>query len=221
LIFASLGRSRARHTKIQHPNQDRRKVKAEHAGARRRRRGRRRDETPDHSRCSPSLHRAPPSAKRPGIDTAKCAIRVAAATPALHVPSWEPCGCLRNAGHHAYLDALVAQLDRASDFESEGREFESLRARQIRICPAWTHLDGGRPRGLRSLCFAHNGALSGCATTAPCPGRGNSARRYRCRRPVRPDVGARLAPRPTLVRATGRSSPSRYASALLTNRVPP
>ena len=27
--------------------------------------------------------------------------------------------------------ALVAQLDRASDFESEGREFESLRARQI------------------------------------------------------------------------------------------
>jgi hypothetical protein len=26
--------------------------------------------------------------------------------------------------------ALVAQLDRASDFESEGREFESLRARQ-------------------------------------------------------------------------------------------
>jgi hypothetical protein len=34
-------------------------------------------------------------------------------------------------GHYA---ALVAQLDRASDFESEGREFESLRARQ--------HLDG-------------------------------------------------------------------------------
>jgi hypothetical protein len=27
-------------------------------------------------------------------------------------------------------DALVAQLDRASDFDSEGREFESLRARQ-------------------------------------------------------------------------------------------
>jgi hypothetical protein len=26
--------------------------------------------------------------------------------------------------------ALVAQLDRASDFDSEGREFESLRARQ-------------------------------------------------------------------------------------------
>ena len=26
-------------------------------------------------------------------------------------------------------DAPVAQLDRASDFESEGREFESLRAR--------------------------------------------------------------------------------------------
>src|SRR3954465_4237668 len=29
--------------------------------------------------------------------------------------------------------ALVAQLDRASDFESEGREFESLRGRQLPI----------------------------------------------------------------------------------------
>jgi hypothetical protein len=29
--------------------------------------------------------------------------------------------------------ALVAQLDRASDFESEGREFESLRARHCRF----------------------------------------------------------------------------------------
>ena len=29
-------------------------------------------------------------------------------------------------------NALVAQLDRASDFESEGREFESLRARQAK-----------------------------------------------------------------------------------------
>jgi hypothetical protein len=29
--------------------------------------------------------------------------------------------------------ALVAQLDRASDFESEGREFESLRARQSAV----------------------------------------------------------------------------------------
>jgi hypothetical protein len=28
------------------------------------------------------------------------------------------------------LRALVAQLDRASDFESEGRRFESVRARQ-------------------------------------------------------------------------------------------
>jgi hypothetical protein len=32
--------------------------------------------------------------------------------------------------HFALAFALVAQLDRASDFESEGREFESLRARQ-------------------------------------------------------------------------------------------
>jgi hypothetical protein len=28
-------------------------------------------------------------------------------------------------------EALVAQLDRAPDFESGGREFESLRARQL------------------------------------------------------------------------------------------
>ena len=32
----------------------------------------------------------------------------------------------------AFETALVAQLDRASDFESEGREFESLRARQTK-----------------------------------------------------------------------------------------
>src|SRR5580704_8535106 len=32
--------------------------------------------------------------------------------------------------HYCPHAALVAQLDRASDFESEGREFESLRARQ-------------------------------------------------------------------------------------------
>ena len=42
----------------------------------------------------------------------------------------DPLGLLTGWGHHA-PDALVAQLDRASDFESEGREFESLRARQI------------------------------------------------------------------------------------------
>ena len=33
--------------------------------------------------------------------------------------------------------ALVAQLDRASDFESEGREFESLRARQAKSMAYW------------------------------------------------------------------------------------
>jgi hypothetical protein len=31
----------------------------------------------------------------------------------------------------AWARALVAQLDRASDFDSEGREFESLRARHL------------------------------------------------------------------------------------------
>jgi hypothetical protein len=37
---------------------------------------------------------------------------------------WKPC-------------ALVAQLDRASDFESEGREFESLRARHYTHCSVY------------------------------------------------------------------------------------
>jgi hypothetical protein len=37
--------------------------------------------------------------------------------------------------------ALVAQLDRASDFESEGREFESLRARQWLCSRRLPHLD--------------------------------------------------------------------------------
>src|SRR5215469_3166566 len=55
-----------------------------------------------------------------------------------------------------------------------------------------------------------SGALSGRATTAPCSGRRNGARRYGWGRPVCPNVGARLARRPTLVRATGRSSLSRY-----------
>jgi hypothetical protein len=58
--------------------------------------------------------------------------------------------------------ALVAQLDRASDFESEGREFESLRARQnimsnkalnlqliLRITPP-----GSCPRCVRKLTIA-------------------------------------------------------------------
>jgi hypothetical protein len=53
----------------------------------------------------------------------------------------------------ATTNALVAQLDRASDFDSEGREFESLRARQgksityaeIRqtLLPRKTHLGSG------------------------------------------------------------------------------
>jgi hypothetical protein len=40
------------------------------------------------------------------------------------------------------LRALVAQLDRASDFESEGREFESLRARQPYRCAVCRRVAG-------------------------------------------------------------------------------
>ena len=55
-----------------------------------------------------------------------------------------------------------------------------------------------------------SGALSGRATIAPCSGRGNGARRYGWGGPVRPDVGARLARRPTRIRATGGPSLSPY-----------
>jgi hypothetical protein len=40
-------------------------------------------------------------------------------------------GFLKASRYGALPNAPVAQLDRASDFESEGREFESLRARQF------------------------------------------------------------------------------------------
>jgi hypothetical protein len=42
----------------------------------------------------------------------------------------QACIFLRAALSALLLCALVAQLDRASDYESEGRAFESLRARQ-------------------------------------------------------------------------------------------
>jgi hypothetical protein len=42
-------------------------------------------------------------------------------------PSSEP----TRFGRRKKTNALVAQLDRASDFDSEGREFESLRVRQF------------------------------------------------------------------------------------------
>ncbi len=45
--------------------------------------------------------------------------------------------------------ALVAQLDRASDFESEGREFESLRARHLRSVGPLTVRGGGIPDAIR------------------------------------------------------------------------
>jgi hypothetical protein len=46
------------------------------------------------------------------------------------------------------FDALVAQLDRASAFEAEGREFESLRARHFsRVVPCQClYYDNGLPR---------------------------------------------------------------------------
>jgi hypothetical protein len=35
------------------------------------------------------------------------------------------------------VKAIVAQCDRAPDYESGGQEFESLRARQLSSLPAW------------------------------------------------------------------------------------
>ena len=49
------------------------------------------------------------------------------------------------------LDALVAQLDRASDYESEGQEFESLRMRpEIPYKPT---VFGHSPRGRMAVSF--------------------------------------------------------------------
>ena len=53
------------------------------------------------------------------------------------------------AGRARVRHALVAQLDRASDFESEGREFESLRARQNH--PQHQGFVDGRRRGTQTL----------------------------------------------------------------------
>src|SRR5690606_4783641 len=50
----------------------------------------------------------------------------------------------------------VAQLDRASDFESEGREFESLRARQRPACTA-------RDSGFAASGTVAIGSRIGCA----------------------------------------------------------
>jgi hypothetical protein len=43
----------------------------------------------------------------------------------------DPLAFHSNDQYGASRNALVAQLDRASDFDSEGREFESLRVRQF------------------------------------------------------------------------------------------
>ena len=113
------------------------------------------------------------------------------------------------------LDALT---QKAGELETSNPPDEAL-VSWFREGVAFTHtysgvcrLDGERPRGpgLRALRYMRSGALSGRATTAPCSGRGNGARRYGWGRPVRPDVGARLARRPTLIRATGGPSLSPY-----------
>jgi hypothetical protein len=56
-----------------------------------------------------------------------------------------------------YVFALVAQLDRASDFESEGREFESLRARQNSVCGTVARAPHGlKPSPIRKTQMAPN-----------------------------------------------------------------
>src|SRR5262245_27094528 len=47
-------------------------------------------------------------------------------------PAWNAEVAIRRSCDMVRRSALVAQLDRAPDFESGGREFESLRARQSR-----------------------------------------------------------------------------------------
>ncbi len=112
-------------------------------------------------------------------------------------------------------DALTQQ---AAELETSSPPDEAL-VSWFREGVAFTHsysgvcrLDGERPRGpgLRASRFKHSVVGSGRAITAPCSSRGNGARRYGWGRPVRPDVGARLARRPTRIRATGGPSLSPY-----------
>jgi hypothetical protein len=73
--------------------------------------------------------------------------------------------------HHA----LVAQLDRASDFDSEGREFESLRARHCRqhkipcVISIFAFSGGARRRYRPRRHFLLAFGLAGAGATLPIP----------------------------------------------------
>jgi hypothetical protein len=66
-------------------------------------------------------------------------------------------------GTRAVRYALVAQLDRASDFESEGREFESLRARQSTISERLVSMHGR----LSSSAFSQPAGACGYVVDTP------------------------------------------------------
>jgi hypothetical protein len=56
-------------------------------------------------------------------------------------------------------NAPVAQLDRASDYESEGRTFESFRARQFQRYFCEKMILGARTRGLSLFSARDNSSL--------------------------------------------------------------
>ena len=68
-------------------------------------------------------------------------------------------------GHLPPQEALVAQLDRASDYESEGREFESLRARHslnpLVRCRASSAGEAESPRKRRRFASGRRSTLPG------------------------------------------------------------
>ncbi len=66
--------------------------------------------------------------------------------------------------------ALVAQLDRAPDYESGGREFESSRARHLPTLPLFVLSDGG-------VCVFVRGRIGAVLLqTRPCKARRTTAR---------------------------------------------
>src|SRR3954470_18626883 len=69
---------------------------------------------------------------------------------ALSHPSGVAGGCLRATPALSAKNAPVAQLDRASDYESEGRTFESFRARHFGIDCRPGHADRSHPFAVKA-----------------------------------------------------------------------
>ena len=112
--------------------------------------------------------------------------------------------------------ALVAQLDRASDYESEGQEFESLRARQFSLVSAANLGKLSATRGPSGPSVRQLAPFLRKAKPALCERQGASMRQEVPRRPARVFRGA--------LERNGRAAGEYYVFTLIsvrqTDRVP-